>query len=633
MDLRKGLEKLQAFQLLDKTRYALLLMVAAYLRRASRVEVETSPRDLAMQWDCEPLDREEMQSLFRLDGRLVPLGLALINAQALRPAWIRVDSGRLRLQLRHNEVRLLDLASPQAGVRFHLRERLQLRNLARRRRPEPALIEASCGGTGRTITMDGQPVPSRIDLGPCQELWLLEGPSGDSPAAQLEPRAPLRREPVELAYHAVIAVGESVPQPGLVAVAQGLRFPLAAPRVDRFLSILLLIPEHPTDLACARLQENAALVEILADLEGRLDALLLTLARERRASDPLLLGIVERLARRRQLGEWVETLTLLLEQQCRHAPDSLGETLRRASTPRPEKEAPLDRPAFQQALQEVLQRFQERRSRFLTLPELNHLVESVASLLLLRPAPELARRAAEEEALLLVAGGGLNAAATLLKQFESRDARLGLLFLCLGHPEEARPLLQSSFHQGLHAFYEGEFSRAAERFEQALEQVSGPARLVLLDHWARSLAVPGRFQEAQTVVDRALDSSTGLDRSARMAFKSALQNTRLDYPFEPTGFGQDERWVDLRERGLALSSPQDEQACRESLSMLGSAHYGEAWKFALEQLGAAHPMMRALARALADRYLQLGDHRMALTVGLIPELLALWPGAKERHVS
>lgn len=443
----------------------------------------------------------------------------------------------------------------------------------------------------------------------------------------MEPRAPLRIEKVELPFHAVVAVGERMEESELTVVAQGLRFRLEELHVDPFLNILLLLPEHPTDLACARLIHNAALAETVAELEMRIDQGLLRMAREHKASDPLQIAILERLHRRRMLGDWVDLLGMLLLHQCRHDPEALGETLRRATTPRPEKVAPLERPEFQEILVQVLARLRERRSRFLTHGQLNALVETVACLPLLRPVGELARRVADEAVRLLLAEGNLKTAVVILEQLPQKDERLGLLRLCLGHPEKAEPLLVKPFHRGLYAFFEGDFVAAVDLFEEALPQTEGPARLILLDHAARALAFLQRYPKAEELVDLALETSTGLEREVRLAFKTGLRKSRFSYMFNPSGYGSDERWADLRERGLAISSPQDRQLADFCVNLLRSSsdQYPNVWQVCINKLGAAHPMTRALLRALADRYLQERDCRTGLMVGLIPELLALWP--------
>lgn len=627
MDLRKGMEKLQAFQLLEKERYGVLLMAAAFWRRTARVEIVGDGDDFQMTWDCESLTLEEMQSLFRLDGQLVALGLALINAQALKPRWLRVDSGMHRLEIRRHDARLVPLARPREGLKFHLRLPFRWRILLpRATKPASRLIEEACRGTGREVTINGVPLPASINLGPCQELWLFKGDAGEVPP--VEPHAPLRTEPVERRYHAVVAVGERLLTRGITAIAQGVRFAMPDQRVDPFVSVVLLVPEHPTDLACASLIENEELAATLADLNERIDHALLRLVREERASDPLLVAITGRF-RHEGRGDWVEVLGALLRRQC-NDPDALPETLRQVTTPRPDAEAPFDSPDFQATLGLVLQRLKERRARFLTLEQLNLLVDAVACLHLLRPNAELARRAVDEAVLLLVATGGLNAAATLLYRFGLRDERLGLLLLCLGHASEADPLLVDPFHRALLAFHAGDPSRAAELFEEALPGAEGPARLVLLDHFARAVAGNGDVERAARLVDEALETSTGLDRVARLAFQGSLRQGFYLYPFRPSGFGQEERWQDLRERGLALSNDYDERVARECLALLQAGDnesYARLWRLGIDRLGAAHPMMRALGRALADRYLQAGERQNCLTVGLIPELLALWPRA------
>lgn len=635
MDLLKGMEKLRAFQLLDKERYGLLLMAAAFWRRAEVVEIHSDRDGFEMTWVCQPLDREEMQSLFRLDGRLVPLGLALIHAQALNPVFIRLDSGASRLELKRGQARLEDLFPPCEGLRFHLRERLGKRLLRRFRpgaSPESRLIAEACHGTGRRILINGLPIPARVDLGPCQELWLFTHDGFDPP--DIEPQAPLRTEKVSLPYQAVVAVGEHLTRSGLTIVAQGQRFEMPQARVEPFFRVLLMLPTHPTDLACASLIQNEDLVKTLDDLEDRVDRGLLRIARENRASDPLLVAILERLKSRRMLTDWVEILGLLLDQQSRFDPAALAETLQRATTPPPDMETPLDAPAFQEKLALVLGRLKERRGRFLTLAELNQLADSAACLHLLRPAGGLARQVADEVVFLLVAAGHLKTAAAILHRSGVRDERLGLLLLCLGEAEEAAPLLTGSFARGLLAFYQGDYLAADDRLGEAETGVEGLARLVLLDHRARALALRGEFSKATSLVNHALDSSTGLDREGRLGFRGALEKGRLDYFFEPSAYGMDERWPDLRERGLALSSPHDRQAARRCLDLLrqgwermSQEPYAALWETGTIELGAAHPMMRALGRALGDRYLQAGNSRKGLTVSLIPELLALWPKA------
>ncbi|MCE7873497.1 hypothetical protein DYH09_24430, partial [bacterium CPR1] len=298
LDLRHGLEKLRRHQLLDKNRYGLLLMAAATRRGAAAVEIVNDADDFIFSWLGEPLSRAELEDLFRLDGSLLPLGLALLSAQALKPRWIRVDSGEHRLEIRRGAL-CLQSCPAFPGLRMQVREGYGWRALLKylgewlQLPPESRLIARHCAGLGTAISINGRVLDRAFQLGPCALVVKMVGQADRRTLDALATASPVseRRDPVqglleqrweeqtpvlertlEGDYHAIAVVGQAVRHRGLTIVAQGIRFPQPdAASPDPFLSLTLVRPTQRIDLSYTRVVQDEALSQALETVQTLLD--------------------------------------------------------------------------------------------------------------------------------------------------------------------------------------------------------------------------------------------------------------------------------------------------------------------------------------------------------------------------
>ncbi len=627
LDLRHGLEKLRRHQLLDKNRYGLLLMAAATRRGAGAVEVVNDADDFIFSWLGEPLSRAELEDLFRLDGAMLPLGLALLSAQALKPRFIQVDSGESRLEIRRGALRLL--ACPAfPGLRLQVREGYGWRALFKylgewlQLPPESRLIARHCAGLGTAISINGRALDRTFQLGPCALVIKLVGQADrrtldavatasplterrDPVQGLLEQRwedqTPLLERPLTGDYHAIAAVGPAVQNRGLTIVAQGIRFPQPdAASPDPFLSLTLVRPSQRIDLSYTRVVQDEALTSALETVQALLDEALTDHLSQ--LPDELLVALAARFRRRVNKTAWTRVQARRLQGA---SDEQLGRLLRECA---PAWLEPTNQ-EWGPALQQILGRLNAiRREGPLSLAALRALLRNLEALHELLPGPAVA----EERALLHAAAGDLVEARALLNP---RDHRSALLDLLLDWKDPA--LSDTPLARGLLALKQDHFVEARGELAR-----SGDERPVVLDLRARLEARAGEWDVAHRLTMQAAEQSVGLARSVRLYFALALLKRRFEHALpEPGNFVEDVDH-DLKERGLCLWSSADSSTiayCQSALTRQGDS---DAISASRAQLGAAHPFTRALAWTVADRRLQLGLQGFDLVVPC--ELLAFW---------
>lgn len=627
LDLRHGLEKLRRHQLLDKNRYGLLLMAAASRRGAGAVEIVNDADDFIFSWLGEPLSRAELEDLFRLDGAMLPLGLALLSAQALKPRFIRVDSGENRLEIRQGALRLV--ACPAfPGLRLQVRERYGWRALFKylgewlQLPPESRLIARHCAGLGTAISINGRALDRTFQLGPCALVIKLVGQADRRTLDAMATASPLteRRDPVQGLleqrwedqtpvlerpltgdYHAIAAVGPAVQNRGLTIVAQGIRFaqPDAA-SPDPFLSLTLVRPTQRIDLSYTRVVQDEALAGALETVQGLLDE---TLAEHLSQLPEALLGpLAARFQRRQSKTAWTSVQARRLQGA---SDEQLGGLLRECT---PAWLEPTNQ-AWGPVLQQLLQRLKAtRQAGPLSLAALRALLRNLEALHALLPGPAVA----EERALLHAAAGDFVEARALL---DPRDHRSALLDLWLDWKDPALP--ETPLARGLLALKQDH-----PKIARAELASSGDERPVVLDLRARLEARAGEWDVAHRLTMQAAEQSAGLARSVRLHFALALLKRRFEHALpEPGNFVEDVAH-DLKERGTCLWSSGDSATIAYCQSALARQGDSDATSAARAQLGAAHPFTRALAWTVADRRLQLGLKGFELIVPC--ELLAFW---------
>ena len=127
------------FQLATPQEYVLLLVQAATLKGASRLEFEIDADDMHFSFDGEPFTRDDLEQVFSslftradtLDVRARrELALGLNAAMALNPKFISVitENGQegVRLEIRPNEKDdMSSFASTESGTKIHVKERFR----------------------------------------------------------------------------------------------------------------------------------------------------------------------------------------------------------------------------------------------------------------------------------------------------------------------------------------------------------------------------------------------------------------------------------------------------------------------------------------------------------------------------
>ncbi len=612
LDLRHGLEKLRKYQLLDKNRYGLLLMAAANRRGAREVHIKNDADELILSWPGEPLTRAELEDLFRLDGPLLPLGLALLSAQALKPFFIRIDSGPWRLELKSGAMRVAAIPDFE-GVRVQVRERYSWRAFAKyalewlQLPPESALVARHCAGLGLPITINGKPLQHLLDVGPCWLVLKLVGKTDTRvlDAVRTANTTLMVERSHEGDFSAVAIVGSDLERRGLTVVAQGLRFPqpdILSP--DLFLAILLVRPEQRVDLSYARVHADEPLMQALAVVQQTVDEALV----ESLDSAPFSLHapIAARFLRRGQRALW---LTVQARQLVRVAPSGRTIFLREIARHMPEQAtAPVWQEALRRAFEGVVA---QRRGNIHAQSELRALGIDLALMQSLRPEPALLRDLQLEQGFLQAALGALPEAEAFLQAVP--DHRLGLVTLL--RYRDPRWLPSTPLANGLTALLQDRMGEARAALAQA------PRLPVVLDLRARLEALGGDWDEAARLNRQAIASSRGLMLRQRQAFGGALASRRLDHPMIPPGDLTEQLEADRAERGVALWSRADAGVMAHLYQAVGDT---QAPRTAAVQLGAVQPYARVVAWTVANRRLSMGLNAEAFELILLFELTALW---------
>ncbi len=623
IDLRKMADKMGIYQLLNKSHFSLMLMAAAFRRRAAEVVILDDEVDFILSWPGSPLERRELEALFRLEGPMLPLGLALLSAQTFKPRYIRVDSGPHRFELRGDRLRILEIpAFP--GVKVQIRRRSswrafaksalrRLRSVAPRLPPESALIVRHCGELGWPIQINSQPLSTQLQLGPVWLVLKLRGRAGRSQLDALVPGqdCPTREREIEGDYSAVILFGAAFPGPRLTVVAQGLRF--AQPRrrsPDPFMTTLVLRPEQRVDISYSRVHEDQVLTEILAAVEQAADDALME---DLTAAPPQLLGAIgTRLYRRGHRSKWLQAQASLIASS---QPPQRRLLLSQMTNMMP-PQAP--EPEWQDALATVLRGIAgRRRSEVCSHTELGDMIRELRLLSDLRPEPELRRAIRLEESFLTIALGGLSLAAQAL--IAAQDPRVGLVVLV--HQREPDWLPPTPLAAALQALLQGPLAVARENLERA------PSSPLILDLRSRVEALSESWDRAEKFNQQAIeqtDPREELSLRLRHTYAQALRGRRLDHPLPPPGDLAQQLQADLSNRGLALYSSSD----IEKMAGLQDGSLAEPGmcpgRTAVAWMGAAQPYTRAVAWTLGNRHLASGRHSEGFELILLAELTALW---------
>jgi hypothetical protein len=181
LDPEQARAKMRQFQLADPREYVLLLVQAAVLRGAQRLEVSVDADDLRLQCDGPPFTLGDLADLYgslftrradRATAARRELALALHAVMALNPRYVTVESGDgrtgVRLELRPDAPDVLgEREGGPAGTRVHVKQRFRpglamafLRDL-RGGLAEERLLRERCRYASVAIDLEGQ----RIDGG------------------------------------------------------------------------------------------------------------------------------------------------------------------------------------------------------------------------------------------------------------------------------------------------------------------------------------------------------------------------------------------------------------------------------------------------------------------------------------
>jgi hypothetical protein len=177
LDREKAREKLRQFQLADPRSYVLLLVSAAVMRGATRIDVRIDADDLHLRFD-RSFDAADLDALYTSlfgahdDASLRPrqeLALALNAAMALDPAYARVTSADergvgVRLTVRPDDTDELETDVPglEPGTHVHVKDRFRARTVVRFFRnirgtiAEVQYLREKCVWSPVPITLDGR---------------------------------------------------------------------------------------------------------------------------------------------------------------------------------------------------------------------------------------------------------------------------------------------------------------------------------------------------------------------------------------------------------------------------------------------------------------------------------------------
>lgn len=175
-------QKLSRYQFANPYQYALLLVSAAVLGGARRLEVTVDSTLCSFSDDGRPLSLPDLTADLRLERglpaqpRARALALALVGAQALGPKVILVYSGGHRLVC--DQGWSLENAPEEVATRIVLIRQLPKRffGLWAAEVPEPGILEAHCALAATIVTVNGRSLQRRLKLSSASASALI----GDS---------------------------------------------------------------------------------------------------------------------------------------------------------------------------------------------------------------------------------------------------------------------------------------------------------------------------------------------------------------------------------------------------------------------------------------------------------------------
>ncbi|MBI5490511.1 MAG: hypothetical protein HY905_24465 [Deltaproteobacteria bacterium] len=246
LDRDKAREKLRQFQLPDPRRYVLLLVEAAVLKGATRIDFAIDADDMELRCDGRPFGAADFEQIYA--SMFTPadtddlrarrqLALGLNAAMALHPRHVRVECGDgetgATLELRPKRPDRIDAAARvPAGTVIRVKDRFRpglavrfFRNL-HDRLAEETCLRAACRYARCDVRLEGRP----LAVGREQDLAEAGGLHAEFAAADLRgfvllrPRAPDRARVRLVSNGVLIAEHEEIElPPGFVCVVEGPR--------------------------------------------------------------------------------------------------------------------------------------------------------------------------------------------------------------------------------------------------------------------------------------------------------------------------------------------------------------------------------------------------------------------------
>lgn len=182
LDRARAQEKMRRYSLPDPHRYVLELVKAAVLQGARAIEFEMDADDVRMRFDGPPFPREDLAAAEAAaltgTGALAHLGMGLAAAMALKPRFVRCESGGVRLELRPRRPDRLETAETAAGTALHVRDRPHPRHVLE-------FLRSLAGWTteGAVLQQHARfsPVPIRLNGRALTEDWREFVPLGRVP--------------------------------------------------------------------------------------------------------------------------------------------------------------------------------------------------------------------------------------------------------------------------------------------------------------------------------------------------------------------------------------------------------------------------------------------------------------------
>lgn len=184
LDREKAKVKMRQFQLADPHRYVLVLVQAAVIKGATRIDFEIDADDMRMSFDGAPFTAADLDELYtslfggkrdRTIRARQELAVALNAAMGLNPRYIVLDSGDgesgVRLELRPDRPDVVETAEKiEAGTRIHVKDQFRPGLLVRFLRDlrgeiiEERHLRRSCAWATVEIHLDGQLISQQPPL-------------------------------------------------------------------------------------------------------------------------------------------------------------------------------------------------------------------------------------------------------------------------------------------------------------------------------------------------------------------------------------------------------------------------------------------------------------------------------------